>query len=86
VKIYVEIYNVHLIGVLKKRYIFENVRNGKFHSKFELFENMSECEYCGMKVTDKHCIYSEMKTNVGSLLLRLLRSDSFDFAYSIEGP
>lgn len=40
-KMYVEIYNVHLIGVLKKRYMFENVRNGKLHSQFELFENVS---------------------------------------------
>ena len=45
-----------------------------------------ECEYRGMKVTDKNCIYSEMKTNVGSLLVLLLRSDSFDFACFIESP
>jgi len=47
---------------------------------------MCHCEYRGVKVTDKNCIYSEMKTNVGSLLVLLLRSDSFYFAYFIENP
>jgi len=49
---YVEIYNVQLVGVLKKWLICENSRNGKIHNVVNVFEVNSGWIYTSIPLHD----------------------------------